>query len=469
MRERNLLSLVVVIVIAVFAAVIVAPFQKPDFLLSLAFWQDPRGRDLQIKQGLDLKGGLQVLLAPDVSEGNNIVTGTLESARAIIENRVNGAGVAEASVQLQGSDRILVELPGVTDRQLAIDLIKRKGQLEFVDGGTNPPAQGTVISTTYSLQQRLLYPQTAAVGKAILTGTEALTNAGKVYNTAFTGEILQNNSRSQAQSGQIVVTFAIKPEAQQYFREYTSAHISQALCIVLDSEVLSCPSIRAVLSDGGQISGGFTTDEARNLAITLNYGSLPVPLKIETVRDVGATLGTDSVRRSIIAGIIGLSVLIIFMLAYYRLPGLLSGISLIFFAIVTLAIFVLMPVTLTLPGIAGFLISVASAVDANILIFERFKEELRGGRTLRGAVEAAFQRAWPSIRDSNLSTIITCLILFIFGNTFGASAVKGFAITLALGIVVSLFSAMFVTRTLMRVVFEQATESLQDNKVLLGV
>jgi protein-export membrane protein SecD len=469
MRERNLLSLVVVIVIAVFAAIIVAPFQKPAFLLNLAFWQDARARDLQIKQGLDLKGGLQVLLAPDVSEGNTVVTGTLESARTIIENRVNGAGVAEASVQLQGSDRILVELPGVTDRQLAIDLIKRKGQLEFVDGGTNPPAQGTIISTTYSTQQRLLYPQTAAVGKAILTGTQALTSTGTVYNTSFTGEILQSNSRAAAQSGQIVVSFAIKPDAQQYFKEYTSAHIGQALCIVLDSEVLSCPAIRAVLSDGGQISGGFTTEEARNLAITLNYGSLPIPMKIETVRDVGATLGTDSVRRSIIAGVIGLSVLIIFMLAYYRLPGLLSGFSLIFFAIVTLAIFVLLPVTLTLPGIAGFLISVASAVDANILVFERFKEELRGGRTLRGAVEAAFQRAWPSIRDSNLSTLITCLILFIFGNTFGASAVKGFAITLALGILVSLFAAMFVTRTLMRVVFSQAAESLQDNKALLGV
>jgi protein-export membrane protein SecD len=469
MRERNLLSLVVVIVVAVFAAVIVAPFQKPAFLLNLAFWQDPRARDLQIKQGLDLKGGMQVLLAPDVVEGSSVVTGTLESARAIIENRVNGAGVAEASVQLQGSDRILVELPGVTDRQLAIDLIKRKGQLEFVDGGTNPPVQGTAISTTYSLQQRLLYPQTAAIGKAMLTDTQTLTNVGKVYITAFTGEILQSNSRSEAQSGQIVVTFAIKPSAQKYFGEYTTSRLGQPLCIVLDSVVLSCPTIRAVLTEGGQISGGFTTDEARNLSITLNYGSLPIPLKIETVRDVGATLGTDSVRRSIIAGIIGLSVLIIFMLAYYRLPGLLAGFSLIFFAIVTLAIFVLLPVTLTLPGIAGFLISVATAVDANILVFERFKEELRAGRTLRGAVEAAFQRAWPSIRDSNLSTLITCFILFIFGNTFGASAVKGFAITLALGILVSLFSAMFVTRTLMRVVFSQAVDSLQDNKALLGV
>ncbi len=469
MRERNLITLVIIIVIALFSALIVAPIQKPPFIESLVFWQDPRGRDLQIKQGLDLKGGLQVLLSADVKPGSSIVSGTLESARAIIENRVNGTGISEASVQLQGSDRILVELPGVTDRQLAIDLIKRTGQLEFVDGGPTPPATGTMISTTYGIDQRLLYPQTAAVGKPILTSTQTLTSAGKIYDTAFTGEILQNNSRADSQTGQIVVLFSIKPAAQQYFKEYTSKKIGQPLCIVLDSQVLSCPVIQAVLTEGGQISGNFTAAEARNLAITLNYGSLPIPLKIETVRDVGATLGADSVRRSIIAGVIGLSVLLLFMLLYYRLPGLLSGLSLLFFAVTTLAVYVLLPVTLTLPGIAGFLLSIATAVDANILIFERFKEELRGGRTLRGAVEAGFQRAWPSIRDSNLSTLITCIILFLFGNTFGASAVKGFAFTLILGILVSLFSAMVVTRTFMRLVFSQPSETIEKNKALLGV
>ncbi|HEY3289504.1 MAG TPA: hypothetical protein VGK87_05190, partial [Anaerolineae bacterium] len=349
MRERNLITLVIIIVIALFSAVIVAPIQKPPFIQSLAFWQDPRGRDLQIKQGLDLKGGLQVLLSADIKDGSKIISNTLESARAIIEARVNGVGVTEATVQLQGSDRILVELPGVTDRQLAIDLIKRTGQLEFVDGTNTPPASKQVISTTYSTQQALLYPQTAAVGKAILTGTQNISPALRIYNTAFTGEILQNNSRADSQTGQIVVLFSIKPSAQQSFKEFTGNRIGLPLCIVLDSTVLSCPVIRNVLTEGGQISGGFTVEEARNLAITLNYGSLPVPLKIETVRDVGATLGNDSVRRSIIAGVIGLAVLIIFMLLYYRLPGLLSGISLVFFAITTLAVYVMLPVTLTLP------------------------------------------------------------------------------------------------------------------------
>ncbi len=469
MRERNLITLVIIIVITLLSVVIIAPIAKPQFLLNLIFWQDARSRDLQIKQGLDLKGGIQILMSPDVGEGTTVVSGTLESARAIIENRVNGIGVSEASVQLQGSDRILVELPGVTDRQLAIDMAKRTGLLEFVDGGTNSPATKQVISTTYAIQQTLLYPVTAAVGKPIISNTQTISGASRIYNTAFTGEILLSNSRVDAQTGQIVVLFSIKPSAQQSFQEFTSSRIGQPLCIVLDSVVLSCPVIRSVLTEGGQISGNFTNDEARDLAITLNYGSLPIPLKIETVRDVGATLGTDSVRRSIIAGVIGLVVLIIFMLLYYRLPGLLSAAALLFFAITTLAIYVLLPVTLTLPGIAGFLLSIATAVDANILIFERFKEEIRAGRTLRGAVEAGFQRAWPSIRDSNLSTLITCVVLFLFGNTFGASAVKGFAITLILGILVSLFSAMVVTRTLMRLVFSQPSEALEQNKTLLGV
>jgi preprotein translocase subunit SecD len=206
------------------------------------------------------------------------------------------------------------------------------------------------------------------------------------------------------------------------------------------------------------------------LALILSYGSLPVPLRLETTRDVGATLGAESIRQSLIAGVIALIVMALFMVIYYRLPGLLAVVSLLFFTVVTLAVFVLLPVTLTLPGIAGFILSVGTAVDANILIFERFKEELRSGRTLRGAVEAAFQRAWPSIRDSNVSTLLVCLILFFFGNTFGASAVKGFAITLALGISVSLFTAMFVTRTLMRLAFsEGTTEAVQERKALLGV
>ncbi|MGQ9814785.1 MAG: protein translocase subunit SecD [Candidatus Roseilinea sp.] len=466
MRERNLIKLVIIAALGLFATFIVLPVPKPEFLKNLIFWQDPRARDLQIKQGLDLQGGLQVLLAANL-ESSQLVTGSLESARQIIESRVNGLGVTEATVQIQGTDRILVELPGITDPQLAIDLIQKTGQLEFVDGTNNPPQAGQMISTTFGLYQGLLYPATSQIGRPI-TATKIPTNV-LVYETAFTGEILESNARPDATTGQIVVLFQVKPEAQESFREFTSRHIQQPLCIVLDSIVQSCPIIQDVLTEGGSIRGNYTIDEARQVATLLNYGSLPVPLKIESIRDVGATLGADSVRRSFIAGLIGLLTLVIFMVLYYRVLGVISTIGLTFFGLSTLAIFILLPVTLTLPGIVGFLSSVASAVDANVLVIERFKEEVRNGRTIRGAVETAYQRAWLSIRDSNVSTLIICAILFFFGNTFGASAVKGFAITLALGILISLFSAMVVTRTVMRQALLQQSEVFEARKALLGI
>ncbi len=468
MRGRNLFNLIVVIAVTAISLIVVLPFQKPEFMKSLLFWQDPRIRDFSLKEGLDLKGGLQVLLAADVQPGA-LVTGTLGSAVKIIEGRVNSTGVAEPVVQQQGTDRILVELPGVTDRQLAIDLIKRTGSLEFVDAGV-ALAQGTPITTSYMLNQAMLYPQTAAVGKPISQAAQI--SGTTVFPTAFTGEILESNSAPQTTSaGSFDVRFAIKGNAQQSFADFTGNRIGKPLCIVLDGVVLSCPTIQARLSEGGVITGRFSSEEARQLAVTLNYGALPVPLKIEAVREVGATLGADAVRKSVIAGIIGFIVLTIFMLFNYKLPGIVGVIALAIFVLLSLAVFILLPVVLTLPGIAGFIISIAAAVDANILVFERFREELRAGRSLRGAVEAGFQRAWPSIRDSNLSTLLICAILFFFGNAFGASAVRGFAINLVIGIVVSLFCAMVVTRTLMRLTFstESASESLSERHDLLGV
>ncbi len=197
------------------------------------------------------------------------------------------------------------------------------------------------------------------------------------------------------------------------------------------------------------------------LAVQLRYGSLPIPLKVVESSTVGPTLGEDSLRKSAIAGVIGLAVVMIFMAVYYRLPGVLADLALLIYATVTLALFKLIPVTLTLPGVAGFVLSIGVAVDANVLIFERMKEELRAGRTLYQAIDTGFSRAWPSIRDSNLSTLITCAILFWFGSTFGASIVKGFSLTLALGVLVSLFTAITVTRTFLHVVLDgiRAAES----------
>lgn len=463
MRQQTFIRLLIIIGLMVISAYIAFPAPKPDFVKNLVFWQEARGRDLQIKQGLDLKGGLQVLLATDLPNNAPPTAEQLESARRIIEDRVGGLGVVEPIIQLQGEDRILIELPGVTDRNLAIDLIKQTGQLEFVDAGFQPLPDGTPISTTYSLYGGLIYSQTVPGGQPI-SETLNIQASVQVFDTAFTGEILQSATPALDNIGRHVVNFTIKPQYQGDFERYTSQKLNQAMCIVLDRRVISCPVIRGVLSAEGTISGNFTRESANNLALVLSYGSLPVPLKIETTRDIGATLGADSIRRSLIAGAIALVAMLAFMITRYRLPGVLSAVSLVFFILASLALFVLIPVTLTLPGIAGFLLSVAAAVDANVLIFERFREELRGGRTIRGAVEAAFQRAWPSIRDSNISTLITCAILFVFGNTFGASAVRGFAITLALGIFVSLFSSMFVTRTLMRLTFSERPETIEARR-----
>jgi preprotein translocase subunit SecD len=221
---------------------------------------------------------------------------------------------------------------------------------------------------------------------------------------------------------------------------------------VLDNRVISTPVIQNEIPDGqGVITGSFTNEEANSLAIQLRYGSLPVPLKVISVRTVGPTLGLDSLNKSLVAGAIGFAIVILFMAIYYRLPGVIADIAIIFYALIAFAIFRFYPITLTLAGIAGFLLSTGSALDANILIFERFKEELRAGKPLELATRQAWQRAWPSIRDSNIATIITCAILFFFGNTFGASIVKGFALTLSIGVGISLLTAIFVTRAMFEV------------------
>jgi preprotein translocase subunit SecD len=253
-----------------------------------------------------------------------------------------------------------------------------------------------------------------------------------------------------------VIAFTLKSDASTSFADYTGSHVGQTLAIVLDKKVISAPTINSKIDKGsGIIEGNFTSDSANALAIQLRYGSLPIPVKVVESQSVGATLGADSIRRSLFAGIIGLLAVVLFMLLYYRLPGFIADLALITYACIILMLFKLIPVVLSLPGIAGLILGIGMAVDANILIFERLKEELRAGRTLRQAIDLGWSRAWPSIRDANISTLITCLILFIFGNTFGASMVKGFSITLALGVIISLFTSIIVTRTFLHVVLDR--------------
>ncbi len=379
------------------------------------------------KLGLDLQGGTQLTLQADM---NNVPADQRETAMRgvlnVIERRVNAYGVAEPQIQARGSDRLIVQLPGVRDIEEAKKLVGQTAKLEFREQGPNGewiPATGSLNGQTVELTGAYLVP-----------GRQQVTFQG-------TGGLPQ-------------VAFQFNSEGGQLFQQITSRLVSRPLGIFLDGQLVSDPIVQAVLSSEGVITG-LNLEEARLLALQLNAGALPVPVSIEEERTVDATLGADSVRKSIIAGEIGFLVVVLFMLLYYGFPSIAVAGALVVYALVTLALFKLVPVTLTLAGIAGFILSVGMAVDANILIFERMKEELRRGRTLNSAIDLGFHRAWSSIRDSNISTLITCLILYYFGSTFGASIVKGFALTLALGVFVSLFTAITVTRTILHLFLDR--------------
>ncbi len=410
-------------------------------------------RDIRVVRGLDLRGGLRVLLEANLPPEVEVTSEQMETVRTIIENRVNGLGVTEPVVQVAGGRRILVELPGIENPDQAVATLRETGLLEFIEV---PQADVSGLLTGTILPQTDF--ATASAGPAAEPTPTAETGAPEVrtYHTVMTGAMLRTAYVGQdPNTGEYVVNFELTDEGADIFGDYTSAHVGDRLGILLDKEVVSIPIINEPITTGtGSISGDFSIDSANQLAIQLRYGALPVPLVEAESKLVGPTLGEDSLRKSLVAGVIGLSVVILFMALYYRLPGILADLALLVYALLTFALFKLIPVTLTLPGIAGFVLSIGVAVDANILIFERMKEELRAGRTLRQAIDLGFRRAWPSIRDSNLSTLITCAILYWFGSTFGASIVKGFSLTLALGVGVSLFTAITVTRTFLHVVLD---------------
>lgn len=406
-------------------------------------------RDIAPRLGLDLVGGVQALLEADLPQNTNITPEQMQTARTIVENRVNGLGVAEPVVQLAGDRRIVVELPGETNPDEALAVLRQTGLLEFVDMGSTPLPQGTVIQTDFGQADATQQPTPEATPSTAQPGTD------QIWHTVMTGAELESVSVVTSQAGEIQVSFTLTSEGAQTFADYTTSNVGKYLAIVLDKAVISAPQINSPITEGsGVITGNFTVDSANALAVQLRYGSLPIPLTVVTSQTVGPTLGQDSLNKSLVAGLIGLTVVILFMALYYRLPGILADLALLVYALVTFAIFTIVPVTLTLPGIAGFVLSVGVAVDANILIFERLKEELRSGKKLRQAIDLGWARAWPSIRDSNLSTLITCAILFWFGSTFGASIVKGFSLTLAIGVLVSMFTAIIVTRTFLHVVLD---------------
>lgn len=684
MRASETWRLAIIILIALVALFVDLTIDHPDWAENLLFWRPEDQRDIELQLGLDLQGGLQVLLAADPPEGQEFDPGSMETARRIVENRVNSLGLTEPVVQAQGERRIIVELPGIEDPEQAVETIKGTALLEFVDAGVNPLAPDAVVTTTLGApegpmaeravtetiapepletemplptepaevlegtadaeperdyppvpetpaERHELYeeppameidldkaytatiatekgaivvhldveaapqtvnnfvflsregfydgltfhrveegfviqggdplgtgeggpgytvpaeiglkhvegaiamarrgdqvnPERASSGSqfyitldetshldgaytvfgqviegmdvvksierddlienivieasstpASQTVTEQVTpgapeqpaSQGAVYETILTGADLANVGLDRTERGEYVILFELKPQAAQTFAEYTSAHVGQFLCIVLDKQIISCPRVNQPITEGrGMIQGEFTLDSARQLAVQLRYGALPMPLRVESFNRIGATLGQESVDRSVRAGSIGLGIVLLFMLVYYRLPGGLADLALTIYVLINFAIYKLIPITLTLPGIAGFILSAGMAVDANILIFERMKEELRQGRSMPLSIQMGFERAWPSIRDSQISELIICVILFFFGSNFGASSVKGFAITLAIGSLVNVFTAVFATRTFVHHVAVLTGDWLAERKWLLGV
>ncbi len=454
--------------------------ETPPWWAPLLFWQAGFQRSIEVHRGLDLQGGLQVVLEEDLPESQPLPDGAMEAARIVVDNRVNGLGVTEPLVQLQGDSRLIVELPGISDPDLAISTIRETGLLEFVDAGLNPPPEGTLIQTSLggpegadnALAEDVSEEPEAEAAEEEAAAEEAPVVPETVYETVITGSDIENvqNAGPNPNSLIIEIPFTLKPEGAEKFGAYSGANVGSFLCIVLDKIVVSCPQIQAQITNQGVISlgGDATVEEGRALAVQLRYGALPVPLKVVENRTVGPTLGQDSVERSVRAGTIGLIVVLLFMVVYYRLPGFVAALALVIYGLLNFALYKLIPVTLTLPAITGFILSIGMAVDANILIFERLKEELRAGRNLKLALELGFSRSWPSIRDSAISTLITCFILFWFGSNFGASIVKGFAVTLALGVVTNIFTAVTITRAFMRLLVGLFGNGLKDNAALMG-
>jgi preprotein translocase subunit SecD len=380
------------------------------------------------KLGLDLQGGTQLTLQADMSNvPPDQVDTALKGVVNVIQRRVNAYGVAEPEIQTQGNDRVIVQLPGLKDPEEAKKLIGQTAKLEFKEqdaSGQWVPATGQLNGQTVAL-----------TGSYLVPGHQQVTFASR--------------------AGLPDVAFEFNSDGAELFQQITSRLVGKPLGIFLDGQQISAPTVQAVLSSNGVITG-LSLEQARLLALQLNAGALPVPVSIEQERTVDATLGADSVHKSIVAGEIALLVVIAFMLLYYRLPGLAASSALIVYSLLTLAVFKLIPVTLTLAGIAGFILSVGMAVDANILIFERMKEELRSGKTIAAAIRAGEDRAWPSIRDSNTSTLITCAVLYFFGQQFGATIIMGFALVLAIGVLISLFSAIVVTRTFLELLLSRS-------------
>lgn len=413
MRTKNLVKLLAVI------AVIIGTFIA--FVYPLAN---------SIRQGLDLQGGTHVVLEAEDTPEAKVNEDAMERVVKIMEKRVNELGLTEPLIQRQGARRIIIELPGIKDPDAAIRTIGKTAMLEFKDED----------------------------GNTVMTGTD-----------------LKNAQAATNQQNQHVVNLEFTDEGAKKFADLTTKNVGRRISILLDGEVLTDPNVREPITGGrAEITGQRTLEEAQHLAVLLRSGALPVKVNIIETRTVGPTLGQDSKDKSEFAFVIGISAVLLFMVLFYRLSGLIADISLMAYVLLLLFALKMLDATLTLPGVAGIILSVGMAVDANVLIFEHFKEEFRKGKTLRLSMDAGFKRAFTTIFDSNITTIIAAVVLFLFGT----GTIKGFAITLGLGVVLSMLTAITLTRYMLKLLiaanifkgpFAYGVKSLKDSEVAKNV
>lgn len=388
------------------------------------FWGDK----IKAQLGLDLVGGTELIYEADLSESKDKIK-DLSNLSNVFRQRIDELGVSEPNIQTSGSDRIIIELPGIKDIDQAVSRIGQTYDLVFMIEGTE--TDGVQLKDYYD--NTYLYPgywkATDLTGKNLIQADYTFENSNNTINN------------------QPVVSIKFDNSGKDKFKQLTKDNLNKQIAIVLDNKIVSAPNVQTEITNGeAVITGSKDIKDAQQLAKRLGEGMLPVPAKLVGQQNVGATLGQDSLVKSILAGIIGLLLIIIFMISYYRFSGIVASVALIVYTIIAMAIYKLIPVTLTLAGIAGFILSIGMAIDANVLIFERFKEELKSGKEKTLALKDGFQRSWSSIRDSNFSSLITCLILYF---TAGSGPVRGFALTLGVGILISLFTAITLTRTVL--------------------
>ncbi|AFZ56929.1 protein translocase subunit SecD [Anabaena cylindrica FACHB-243] len=439
-RQRSLLALIIVLVIAAVAVI----------------------ANIPVPLGLDLRGGSQLTIQVKPTEDIKVITDReLEAVKKVVEGRINGLGVSEPIIQTVGTDKILVQLPGVNDPEQAERVLGGTAQLEFRIQKPNTETQLFALQVSRTEQKAKQEElRTAKDQAAIAKNQEQLQNNNQAIAELFestkpplTGKYLKDAYGEPTQGDSWNVAIRFDEKGGELFADLTKtlAGTGRGIGIFLDNELISSPSVgvefaaTGITGGSAVITGRFQAEEANNLGVQLRGGALPVPVEIAERRTVGATLGKDSIQSSIYAGIGGLILVLIFMVLYYRLPGVIADFSLVIYSLLTWATFCLLGITLTLPGIAGFILSIGMAVDANVLIFERTREELQAGKSLYRSVESGFYRAFSSILDSNVTTWIACAALFWLGS----GLVKGFALTLALGVGVSMFTAITCSRTLM--------------------